>query len=846
MTGNWARRLRRGFSALAAGVVAFTAGVGLQPVASAIPTPLTPTDPLVAEQWVNSAARPGEADSEVTLDLTAAPGMKLAPLRPGGELVAELTVRNNSDSATGALSLVARRGEAVPDSARAREVLAADVGLYGYYGAVEEIESLAPGEERVVTLSLPTWPGEEGSLSIAAPGTYPVMFTLGDSSGLLTTERTLISVTDDAEGTDDTDDANDAENAPENTDSTEQPPGFSLIYPVTAPVDVVPGETGTAPEEPPLLLRSENLADQLAEGGRLAELVDAYATATGANPQLGYASCLALDPALVDVVDRMSRGYTVTPERSAQQAPQRLRDSWFRSTEGIPSAPGRGAEDAAEWIRELGDIAEEGCVVALPWANTDLRAVAATGDTWLMREAVERGPFTLEEILGTRGTTNAVIVPGGYVTPETYPALAWADHEHSGLADGGMSAQWEAAQAAGGEIAYTPGSPVRVLVADNTIAGEGVVRDLGANLPAVTYQSSLAALLAATGAEPVTTGYSNTATRYDYRVDSPVSRTLTAGAAMRAEVATSEDPVVAMLPETLDPETARHLLKVGGALLADASARPLPFGELLNQPATPTAPDAFVGAPFADPSVTSETEIAAARDHGAYLNDLTRIMVNDPTITLSRYGFTHPMRQELLVALAGYGRSSLGGYDDAVRRTGERLDALRETLQAMRASVTLIPPGNVYTRASQSSPLLIVAKNGLPLPVNAAINFHSEDDVTLHVETPLRIPARGSITVEMTADLPARHDQTDIRLWLATEDGAAISSPVDISVKTRAGGTALLALLGALAAVLALAFIARVGRKRRKAKVAASKTTARGPDPGEDAPSTDPQAPPVH
>ncbi|MDR7330582.1 hypothetical protein [Corynebacterium guangdongense] len=834
MTGHWTRRLRRGFSALAAGAVAFTAGVGVLPAASAGPTPVTPTDPLASEQWVNPAVRPGEADSGVTLELAAAPGLQVAPLRPGGNLVVELRIRNDSGASTEALSLVARRGEAVPGSARARDVLAADTSLYGYYGAIEEIEALAPGEERTLRLSLPTLPGEDGSLSISAPGAYPVMFTLGDSSGLLTTERTLIPVTGDA-------------GAPEEPaePEPEERPGFSLIYPVTAPVDIVPGETGTAPEQPPLLLRSEELADQLAEGGRLTQLVDAYASATDADPELGYASCLALDPALVDVVDRMSRGYTVTPERSTQKVPQRLRDSWFRNEEEIPSEPGRGAEDAAEWIGDLVAVAEQGCVVALPWANTDLRAVAATGDTWLMREAVERGPFTLERILGTAGTTNAVVMPGGYVTPETYPALAWADHEQSGLAEGGMSAQWEAAQTAGGEAAYDPGGPVRVLVADNTVAGEGVVRDLGAGIRAVTYQSSLATLLAATGAEPTTTGYSNTATRYDYRVDSPVSRTITAGAALRAELTQAEDVVVAMLPEELDPETARHLLNVGGAVLADDSARPLPFGELLAQPATPTAPDAFVGAPFPDPSVTSDTEIAAARDHGTYLNDLTRIMVNEPTIALTRYGFTHPMRQELLLALAGHGRSSLGGYDSAVRRTADRLGALRGTLQAMRSSVSLIPPGNVYTRASQSSPLLIVAENGLPLPVKVAVNFYSEDEVTLHVATPLRIPARGSMTVEMTADLPARHDQTDIRLWLATQDGAAVSAPVDISVQTRAGSASLLVLLGALAAVLAIAFVARRSRTRRQATSAASKPTARGPDPGPDPASPDPHEPPV-
>lgn len=75
----------------------------------------------------------------------------------------------------------------------------------------------------------------------------------------------------------------------------------------------------------------------------------------------------------------------------------------------------------------------------------------------------------------------------------------------------------------------------------------------------------------------------------------------------------------------------------------------------------------------------------------------------------------------------------------------------------------------------------------------------------------------GSMTLQMTADLPEDRDRTDLTLWLSTSDGAPISEPVDISVQTRAGlfGTSSAAII--LVIALALALVFRVGRHRRQA-----------------------------
>src|SRR5690625_1272513 len=96
------------------------------------------------------------------------------------------------------------------------------------------------------------------------------------------------------------------------TDADGQIPGAddsfapsTLIYPITAQTNIAPGETGDSP----LVLNDESLAEQLANGGRLDRLVDIYE-----DHKLGDGACIAIDPALLHTVDRMSRSEEHTSE----------------------------------------------------------------------------------------------------------------------------------------------------------------------------------------------------------------------------------------------------------------------------------------------------------------------------------------------------------------------------------------------------------------------------------------------------------------------------------------------------------------------------------------------------
>lgn len=654
--------------------------------------------------------------------------------RVGETLELQLRIHNPTESAVDDLQITSRRSTAVTSTTQARQELAA--GSFPYYGASLGAGTLQPGESRDVTVKVPTALGEDSTLAITEPGAYPLLFTLtGTRDGQAASfaeERTIL----DFQG-----EEPDAEEEGEHS--------FSLVYPITAQVDVVPGDTGG--EE--LILESEQLAEQLSPGGRLDQLLDAYL-----EHDLHGSGCVALDPALVDAADRMSAGYTVNETRpSIAKRPTRLRDSWFTQSDSDRGEPGAGAQDAAAWLEKLKKV---DCRMLMPWANADTDAVAKVGNEWLTHEAVEQGAATIERILGAPLST-----------PLTAPASGTSEHT----------------------------MPVPLLVADNS-EWEG---------KAATFDASLGALLAQTGSKPQTTGYSNPELRYDFSMDSEQARALTAGASI--SVASAQEETVAKLPNYQDPAAARAVMEAAQRLLDSGRLQPRPVTALDVEEGSGTP-----GSPYPDPAAFHDAEITQVTQQARYTDELMSIMVNDPGIAMTRYSFTAPLRHDLLTALSATDRSSLHGFTPSVKQSRARLEKNANMLRELRASVSLIPPGNVYTRVSESSPLLIVAENGLPLPVDAHLAYDAPDGATLNTQDLIHIPAKGSITVSMTADLPSNVDQMSLRLWLATPSEHLISDPIDITVQTRAGIVSVYG-VGAIAALaLVLAALFRLGKRKKK------------------------------
>ncbi|AKK07365.1 hypothetical protein CMUST_15380 [Corynebacterium mustelae] len=811
--------------------------------------PNSPTNPATAARWVNPDVRTEENHPEFRLEVV---GLQ-SHIAVGETLPITIRVINDSPEPLHGFSIVAQHANIPESLSAARNILAQDSSAFPYFAEpINKSDTIAPGQSREISISMATNATTPGGLAIATPGTYPISLGLRSAASqeLLSTQRFLIHVGRDTppEPTDPT--SNGATSTPlGDTSSAQQPTRMSVVFPLTAQVDIVGGEMGEAPKQAPLILHSEQLAQQLTEGGRLDELLDDYADETTASPGLSNAICLALDPQLVDTVARMADGYMVSHQRpSSVSQNRRLRDSWNFQAEEPRGTVGYGAEAAREWLDRLAQLAQQAsCTVALPWANTDINAVAATGNQWTMREAIQQGTATIARVLNITPLSNVVIPGSGYITEQTAPQLRWADtasftttNDDGEISYPDIAADWS--KRASGTAPSEPAisEPVSVLVADNTVWNtpqSGRFAYLAPGVRAVSYPGSLAATLAEATPNPITVGYGSYSSRYDSRIDALAARRATGDAAIRMTVgeynfAATDKPLLVQMPPTLSDAT--QWLSTIGQLLDSAAASPMTLSEYVTPSGVETTElDRLTaerlasgealefGAPYDDPTVISDTEVLQAQRQLQSVDNLTQLMMTDPAIALTPYGFTAPLRHDVLRAFTHNDRAAIATYDAHVADAKSLLNNNYQVLTELRTSVTLLPPGNVYTRISDSSPLLIVAQNGLPLPVDARIRYNGPRGAHINVPENLFIPAKGSITVHMTADLPTNSadHRTDLSLWLAANDDSQFSEPVTIGVQTRSGiigasGLVVVALIGLVTALFGRIAYRRIRHQR--------------------------------
>lgn len=943
-----------GLTALTTATATTLCSTSAIPTAHADALPNFPTNPIAKARWVNPNLRTGEETSNYKIEILRVP----QHIKLGEELKVTLKVVNNSPESIAGFKIVPAHADAPKDLATARIVLSQEPGAYPYQAkTISRDDIIAPGHSVDIDVIIPTAPGATGGFNISEADFYPVLFALRslENDALLYTQRFLLNVNaKNTTGLGATTGATRQGNSGTNTGgqtadnnsktSSQLSPGVTIVYPLTATVDSVGGETGEAPNHPPLILESEQLAEQLRSGGRLDTLLKDYSTYTKASESLATATCLAIDPQLVSVVERMAGGYTIAHDRpSTVSQKRRLRDSWGTDDEPESGTPGTGADDAGRWLAELRKTAQRAkCTIALPWGNTDLNSVAATGNDWLMREAVQTGPGIIATILGITPETNIVLPSAGYVTTQAAGNLGWADlapyrsrNEYPNISE-----EWQTDSKQVG--APIPTAPVDVLVADNTVWGipkvdrfgvldtAGATKNattnsnIGGGIRAVTYLGSLAASLAEATDTATTVGYSNYNARFNYDLDSLPARRATATSALQMSImkansegsandsrgdspasgASSPQPLLVQLPSAMS-NTAQWLDALAKMFESNA-ATPMKLSDYVNpslqqveqlasmaaatSAATSAAADAATeadeqqrltqsaqavqsgrsarlagsvrpassvdsqrtqrapaptttaagtasaattaeqsqpkstpfGAPHEDPGVISDSEIFRATSLLESIDNLTQLVISDPTIALTPYGFTEPLRQDILRALSRDRRRAMSTYDTNVRDVQRLLDNEDIVLKELRSSVALIPPGNVYTRISESSPLLIVARNGLPLPVDTRIHYWGPTGAKINMPETIFIPAKGSITVQMTASLPtdtAWDERTDLNLWLATNSGSRFSDEITIGVRTRSGVLGTSGSLASLAViVLSIALLGRLTLRRRKAK----------------------------
>ena len=892
-----------------------------------------------ATDWANPNARSTDPDRGINLQIRNISPRFLRPENTDPQTYT-LRIRNTSPGIIRGLTLSLKTAPAAGSPAQVRTSLLSNSGEYPHSSPARPLQrsngdeaSLGPGESVDVdvrlfrdpsfqddgTTATPENPtgemsGPAGALApisfglpdAAQAGTYPLMFALGGTAGaadgaddgeeageqaaqgaeLLAVTRATAVVTPaekKEEGdTDSTADGNAQAPAGEGSGASGTP--LTFLWPIGGETHATPGAVGDAPEPAELYISEDSLGEQLKEGGRLRTLLDSYRTALdGAQgPKIREASCLAIDPDLLQTVERMAGGYRVggsAPKPVEER--KRLRDSWgdiFNTKDR--SEPGAQDKAAAAWLGDLRETAKESCTVALPYAGADINTTAqATGPTnpknaagqangttasgdaagggadtgatgtgsagdgatagssggngtsgsdastsaaWLSMHALGRGAATIHEILGTTPVANIAIPSSGYLTPEALPYLAAAKVDPT--SEGGDLSRRFENTLKGQAILPTldPKAPVTALIANNTVltqqpaqtleaageeAGDGDAQDPATqqsdqqwnerllklndagSLRALRYSGDLGTVLAATGARPDTTGYSNPQSRFDANADSEATRMSTALAVLQQEL-TSPEPILAVPPGQweVNGQDATALLDYIEQALATGQATPASLDDALRPRGLKNSELALgeVTQPFTDPGKPTAAlapQLATLADR---IRSLTLMMVNSRKIALTREQFTRPILTDLARATSNYGTRNPAEQVAASQLAVDRVSGAADTANALRNSVTLLPPGNVFTRTSEAAPLIVAAQNGLPLPVPAKIRYrntldeHAGHPATILESDAQMIPARGSLTVSI--DLGAANRRSDLDLWLASPNDKRISDSVQVSV----------------------------------------------------------------
>ena len=666
------------------------------------------------------------------------------------DLTVRGSLRNTGDRTVTDLDVRLERAPAVATATDLSTALRVTPEKFTSTGAFTRVDDrLNPGETVEFTLDLPTTGRRGASLALTDPGVYPVLVNVNGTpdfgnTARLDTAHFLLPVQGLPAGTTGT------------PATATAPPELTVLWPFAEAPRLLPVAPGS-----PALLADDGLATSLAPGGRLSGLLSAATAATevSADPRgtLRSSLCLAVDPDLLATVEAMTApsGYLV------------------RTSAGGTTA-GTGSDAAAGWLSRLRTAVTDTCVVALPWGQADLNATARAQLNTQERIAVAGGVAEVTRVLGV-DTVPGLTWPGsGALTNATAGSL-------KGL---GQSTVLLAADAVTGVDGVALPATTRAV---RVPAGAGT---LGAALLDPPASAALAAMgqnPRATDAGPSTTGRKSALQDAIGALSWPslVSRSPNAaGAGVPASVVIAPPQLW-----TADAAEATAVLSTVGGLFSAGLANPRPLASLVS--ATGAAPAAHLGYPVRASAselpaqTTDEVGRVAARvsDFGAATSVDVQARVDPATLT-------DPLHQDLVRSL-----STAAGAPPA----GEVADVLAR----LEAQVQLQTPGGTYTLASESSPLLLVVRNGLPVAVSVRISVTGPPGLAVTDIGVQQLPASSARQLMLPTSV-GRTGQFAVDVTLTTAGGGSLGPATRVLVRSTAYGTATAAVTGAAGLLLLL------------------------------------------
>ncbi|MBT0567755.1 DUF6049 family protein [Williamsia sp. CHRR-6] len=670
------------------------------------------------------------------------------------------SLRNIGDRPVTDLIMRLQRGARVDSGAGLRTGLTVDPAEYDTVTPFRDVTTrLDPGQRRAFALSVPL--SGAGGLGIDQPGIYPLLVNLNGTPDYgaparLDDSRTLLTV----QGTPG------APGAAPITPTIGSPSAVTVMWPLAATPQVAPGRPGGTDE--PVRLASEDLATSLRPGGRLNGLLTTVDEATAAaDSALTRSTCLAIDPDLLLTVQAMTAGYRVALDPSDPQS---------RTREGT------GTAAAQEWLQRLRTTAARLCVVALPFAQADLDSLARAGDPALIRIGVSDPAEIVDSILGISSLRGVAVPVTGALATTTATML-----DRLGMTK-----------------ALVASSSVRT---DRPSAdGRYRVGDTGVQ----TFDPAVTTALAALGTAPSTPAITPMNQRFNLTTESAVSRRVAAIGALTysalvpsTSVATTDRPSVSPVVGRSDlimpppvwsasADDARAVLDTIGGLLSSGLATPAPLGMIDEQLKTTSAQ--------ADWATPADTTLGLVSFDDAMTTPLTRAagltfqleasMIGRNDGTISPQAFVDPLAQDLVRAMRAAPVTSAGDRTVATTQAVNRVRAVASTLDRLRDSVRILDPGGRYTLASERSPLLLVVRNELPVPIRVRLDTAAPPELDIGDIGVLEIPARGTRQIQLPTEARSSSSMS-VNIALVTSSGVAMGTPITLSVHSNAYGQAL-------------------------------------------------------
>ena len=616
------------------------------------------------------------------------------------------------------------------------------------------IDTLEPGQSAPFNITVPLGNGPNG-LQITKTGVYPLLVNVNGTpefggAARLAALSMLLPVVG-VPGRD--------------TPRPAKAAGLSILWPIANTVPRV----ASMPFRGQLLLTDDELATELAPGGRLHSLVMA-AKLQQDNEALFDSMCFALDPDLVDTAELMTHGYQ------------------FRTGSG--TTDGKGVQAAKDWLDLLKQVTAGHCVVAMPYADADLTVLSNVRngdqpDTDLVTTAVS-GAAVIQRVLGVQ-PQRGVLWPEGSLDTKTLAMLSGAGIE-------------------------TVLSESKNLQSDSPVTG-GVSLS-GTELRAQPIDSLLASALAGTtDVKPSTNGNLTLATGVSTQPAVAAQNGL-AALAFRAglgQQAASPGQLLLAPPRRWNVPLAelQNLLRTVGDYTTAGLVAPKPLQQLLTTSADKQA-TMTSGAKDTTGSDDLSESISAV---DTTTSGLASAMTVDSTSQVKPADLVSPVRTGLVRAAAVAWQDNAGGTPAATFNA-------RTELASLSDRVVVLPPPQTLSLASGTSPLPVLVSNSLPVAItvrvtllnNAALRPSEQDQAQNRL-----IPANGSVPQYIPIEA-LRAGRFSVDVALTTPSGDQLGAPARFELTSNDFGIITVIITASAGGALLLLSSRRIYRRIKESK----------------------------